>query len=133
MAAEDPYFLGLALIKLSNLEPDPMRHVRADTVKRLVEDFGHPQIGCINNTRTHAVPALVDPSKLEDALAQANLSLSALSNSEKSSCILSFPENLRPLYGIHRLQAGRKFLRESHSFWSVRLYNQSRVTSEMIK
>lgn len=123
MERTSPYFLGIARVHLNHLESDPMKHIEAKRVERLVRDF--KQVGCSNDDIAHAVPVLVDPTIVSAAVSNANLNPSALYDIKASSPILRFPdaEKFRILYGDHRLQAGKKVLPASDRRWSVLFYD----------
>ena len=125
MGTRNVHFLGFARVQLKHLELDPLKHIGAKRVKRLIRDF--KLVGCNNNDTAHAVPVLVDQASLDTALTQANLTLSSLYNLEESSPILQFPdaEKLRILYGDHRLEAAKRFLPANDRWWSVLLYDSS--------
>lgn len=126
METRNPYFLGFARVRLQNLELDPMKHVKANRVERLVRDF--KLVGCKNGDIAHAVPMAVDPATLRTALAHANLAPSALYDIRESCPELHFPdaEKFRIFYGDHRLQAGKEFLPVRDRWWSVSLYDSCR-------
>ena len=125
MGTRNVHFLGFARIQLKHLELDPLKHIGAKRVERLIHDF--KLVGCNNNDIAHAVPVLVDQASLDAALTRANLTPSALYNIEENSPILHFPnaEKLRILYGDHRLEAAKRFLSANDRWWSVLLYDSS--------
>ena len=125
MGTRNVHFLGFARVQLKHLELDPLKHIGAKRVKRLIRDF--KLVGCNNNDTAHAVPVLVDQASLDAALTRANLTPWALYNLEENSPILHFPnaEKLPILYGDHRLEAAKRFLSANDRWWSVLLYDSS--------
>jgi hypothetical protein len=124
MSIKSLFSLGMARIQVSDLELDPMKHIDKERVEGLARGFKRG--GCRNCDVAHAVPALVDPTHLNAALARANLSTSALLDGINTP-ILQFSEAERPhiLYGDHRLRAVETLCR-SERWWLVSLYDLGR-------
>jgi hypothetical protein len=124
MSIKSLFSLGMARIRVSDLELDPMKHIDKERVVGLARSF--KRSGCRNDDVSHAVPALVDPTHLNAVLARANLSPSALLDGINTP-ELQFSEAERPhiLYGDHRLRAVETLCR-SERWWLVSLYDLGR-------
>ena len=123
MSIKSPFFLGMARITVNDLQLDPLKHIDGVKVKALARNF--QRSGCRKQDVACAVPALVNPTDLNAALARANLSPSVLTEGDCYP-LLHFMDSEKPnvLYGDHRLRAVES-LRRNERWWLVSLYNQS--------
>jgi hypothetical protein len=118
-------YKGTARVALHHLHFDNhgRRELNRKNVDRLIEIFRTESV--LRLEPQHHIPAVIDPTLLDDVIQASGLSAeSLLNNPDQNLPALKLPQQFRLtcLHGQHRIQAAREILPPTDAWWVVDLY-----------
>ncbi|PMD42323.1 hypothetical protein L207DRAFT_580988 [Hyaloscypha variabilis F] len=127
----DPPPIGIVRVGLESLEFWEGREVDEENVMDLVKVFEKSRYGCDRYDDHNIIPAYVNPRELNNILELSNLTREELQLSLSSQGFRPWIETgnikIRGLHGQHRVEAGKRFLPPSESWWTVKLIDRPSV------
>jgi Protein of unknown function (DUF3723) len=118
-------YRGAALVRLEVLSfsADAVRRLRKNNVARLVRIYRTQ--GCLRLHPIHRIKAVITARQLSDALQISNCTESKLREPASRPPELIFPPGVRLhcLSGLHRVEAGKRWLKAPKRSWVVELFD----------